>query len=227
MDFSKIRPDKKKVLAHAREHLSNLISDAIDLDGICSSAPNLETMIENGFIGGTKFFDKKTTLNMLRAWETLFDLVCNDKFAITKSIACQIHEKASEGEFLGSGYFRLESLIILGTNFRLPRPESLDELWEKMCIEAENIMDIYEKAIFIFLEISRNQFFLDLNKRIGKVMMNGILLMHGYPIITIPPEKHKKLNNLMLEFYVSHNHKDLFNFLTSCTDPKIISELSI
>ncbi|MEW6429837.1 MAG: hypothetical protein AB1568_17590 [Thermodesulfobacteriota bacterium] len=41
---------------------------------------------------------------------------------------------------------------------------------------GEEIADIYDRAIFVFLTVARCQFFYDVNKRMGRFLMNGILL---------------------------------------------------
>ena len=54
---------------------------------------------------------------------------------------------------------------------------------------------IYTYSIQLFFKMARNQFFFDVNKRIGRFMMNGILLAHGYPIISVVVTKNYNLMN--------------------------------
>jgi Fic family protein len=53
--------------------------------------------------------------------------------------------------------------------------------------------------------MARIQFFYDGNKRTGRLMMNGVLLTNGLPVINLPASKQLEFNQLMLDFYPSNN----------------------
>jgi hypothetical protein len=91
-----------------------------------------------------------------------------------------------------------------------------------MCTEANNIADIYHRAIFVFLRMARTQFFYDVNKRMGRFMMNGILLSHGYPAINLPAKRQLEFNQLMLAFYTDDNMEPMTEFMLSCLSPELI-----
>lgn len=107
-----------------------------------------------------------------------------------------------------------------------PQAEGLSKLWLDMVKKAEQIEDIYQKAIYIFLEMSRNQFFYDVNKRKGRFMMNGLLLSKGYPAINVPFKRQKEFNSLMIDFYESYDFKQMSSFMLSCLDPRIVLIMS-
>jgi Fic family protein len=52
--------------------------------------------------------------------------------------------------------------------------------------------------------MARTQFFYDVNKRMGRFIMNGYLLSHGYPAINLPAKSQQIFNQLMLDFYKSN-----------------------
>jgi len=87
---------------------------------------------------------------------------------------------------------------------------------------SKKIDDIFDCAIFIFLKMARNQFFYDVNKRMGRFMMNGLLLSSGYPAINLPAKKNLEFNQLMLDFYSSGDVSAMTKFMKDCLDPKII-----
>lgn len=70
--------------------------------------------------------------------------------------------------------------------------------------------------------MARAQFFWDVNKRMGRFMMNGILLLEGYPIINVPVKRQKEFNELMLDFYSTGEMSSMNKFLRSCLNLKII-----
>ena len=70
--------------------------------------------------------------------------------------------------------------------------------------------------------MARAQFFWDVNKRMGRFMMNGILLNQGFPIINVPAKRQIEFNQLMLDFYATAEVTEMNQFLRSCIHAKII-----
>ncbi len=120
------------------------------------------------------------------------------------------------------GAFRSGGVNIGGTEYTPPDSKHLPKLFEEMEDNAQLINDIYDKAIFVFLEMSKKQFFYDVNKRMGGFMMNAILLDEGYPAINLPAKRQLEFNQLMLEFYNTEDMKPMNDFMRSCLDNKII-----
>jgi len=102
----------------------------------------------------------------------------------------------------------------------------LPALFKKMVEEALALEDIYDQAVFVFLTMARVQFFYDVNKRMGRFMMNGILLNAGFPAINLPARKKLEFNRLMLEFYSSGDQQPMNIFLRSCLDERVIRIMS-
>ena len=95
-----------------------------------------------------------------------------------------------------------------------------------MVAALEEEPDIYPRAIKLFLTMARNQFFYDVNKRMGRFMMNGLLLQAGYPAINLPATKKEAFNHLMLEFYPQGQEKNMIDFMLSCLDTRIVAIMS-
>ncbi len=70
--------------------------------------------------------------------------------------------------------------------------------------------------------MARCQFFYDVNKRMGRFIMNGLLLNHGYPAINLPAKRQLEFNQLMLDFYETGVQTQMNAFLCSCLNEKII-----
>lgn len=66
----------------------------------------------------------------------------------------------------------------------------------------------------------------DVNKRMGRFMMNGILLSAGCPPINVPFKRQLEFNQLMLEFYETNNTAPMNAFLQSCLSHKYIAVMS-
>lgn len=82
--------------------------------------------------------------------------------------------------------------------------------------------DIYDQAIFIFLDMARQQYFYEVNRRMGRFLMNGLLLSHGYPAINLPTKRQLEFNQLMLAYYDSGDGQPMNGFMRSCLDERLI-----
>lgn len=100
--------------------------------------------------------------------------------------------------------------------------EELPSRFAAMVADLANITDIYDQAIHLFLTMARCQFFYDVNKRMGRFMMNGHLLQHGYPAINLPAKRQLEFNTLMLAFYASGDESAMNAFLRSCMDVRVL-----
>ncbi|MFI4955547.1 MAG: Fic family protein [Gammaproteobacteria bacterium] len=221
-----IIPNKKKALFFAKRELPVMVCDAVNLEGINYTLPEIQTLLDGVTVGGHKLSDEQITLNQAKAWNYLFAAVEANQFSLTKEFSCQLHAIAAKEESLEWGCFRSGAVTIAGTDYTPPGANKLDELWSEMLMQAKKITDIFDKAIFIFLQMARYQFFYDVNKRMGRFMMNGILLDHGLPAINLPAKRQLEFNKLMLDFYPSGDISPMTAFMKSCIDPRIIKIMS-
>jgi Fic family protein len=219
---SNIKPNKKKALFLAKREVSVFVYDAVQLEGINFTLPEIQTLLEGITIGGHKISDQQIALNQNNAWKDLFDALASNKFEFSKSFACKLHSVAGENEALEWGDFRSGMVSIAGTEYMPPKPNTLNTEFERLVEELDNISDIYDRAIHAFLRMARAQFFYDVNKRMGRFMMNGILLSEGYPAINLPAKKKLEFNQLMLPFYESGDESAMNRFMRSCVEPKTI-----
>ena len=215
-------PNIARSLMLAKRQLSELVYDAVNLEGIPFTLPEIQTLLDGITVGGHKVIDQEIALNQAYAWRTLFRWVEQGDFPISAQRACELHAIAGKNEALAWGTFRTGSVTIAGTDYMPPSSEELPLLFESLVNELQQIADIYDRAIHVFLTMARGQFFYDVNKRMGRFMMNGLLLSEGYPAINLPAKRQLEFNNLMLEFYHTGQQKPMNSFLLSCLDERII-----
>lgn len=218
-----IAPNKGKALMLAKRQISELVWDAVNLEGINFTLPEIQTLLDGVTIGGRKLSDQQIALNQAEAWRTLFRWIESDEFALNSEKTCELHGIAGNGEALEWGKFRKGSVTIAGTDYMPPKADLLPSLFDSMIMEMEKMDDIYDQAIHLFLTMARYQFFYDVNKRMGRFMMNGHLLSNGYPAINLPAKLQLEFNTLMIEFYSTGDQHQMNAFLRSCLDHRIIS----
>lgn len=69
-----------------------------------------------------------------------------------------------------------------------------------------------ERAIGVFLFMTRNQPFYDANKRTASLMMNGCLMANGYSPITVLNQNSEEFHRELGSFYESGNANNMFRF---------------
>ena len=73
----------------------------------------------------------------------------------------------------------------------------------------------FERALVFFLFASLHMFFMDQNKRTAYLMMNGMLMSHGFDPLILTAEKLEEFKTLLLEFYESKDGTNFLRFLIS------------
>jgi Fic family protein len=217
-----MKPNKAKSTMLAKRQLAEFVYDAVNLEGINLTLPEIQTLLNGITVGGYKVSDQQIALNQADTWRTLFGLIEKDQFEITYEKVCALHLIAAKDETLEWGAFRSGGVTIAGTDYMPPQADLLPAVFEKMINDALKISDIYDRAIHFFLTMARCQFFYDVNKRMGRFIMNGLLLSCGYPAINLPAKRQLEFNQLMLNFYKTGDQNPMNAFLRSCLDEKVI-----
>lgn len=215
-------PNKKLAKHLALRDMPVLVYEAVNLEGIAMTLPEVQTILDGVTVGGHKISDQQIVINQARTWVHLFQLIDEKRFEFSIPIALELHAIAAKEEAFEWGVFRTGNVTIGGTEYEPPDPETLDEVWLKIELEVAQIQDIYDRAAAAFLRMARSQFFWDVNKRMGRFMMNGILLDAGYPVINVPVKKQLEFNQLMLEYYASNEMDKMNIFLRDCLNERLI-----
>ncbi len=223
MDLN-IIPDKKKALFYAKRDIAQIVTDVVNLEDINYTVPEVQTLLDGITVGGHIIQDELITINQIHSWKFLFRTLENNNFKLVKEFVCQLHNLVAREEALTWGEFRTGEVTISGTSYEPPKHELLNEKWKKLLILAENFEGIYEKSIFIFAEMARDQYFYDGNKRTARMIMSGILLESGYPMINVSAKRKTEFNKVMIDYYDNHNIEPVKIFLKSCLNPTIIQQ---
>ena len=217
-----ITPNVHLALALAKREISVLVHDAVVLEGINYTLPEVQTLLEGITVGGHKLSDQQITLNQGEAWNFLFHHIQHNTFEVTPEFVYELHAIAAKEEALEWGCFRTGSVTIAGSDYMPPKASLLYQLFQNLQNALDEFNDAYDRAIYLFLIMSRYKFFLSANKRMGRFMMNGVLLSAGYPAINLPARRKLEFNTLMLAFYESGDERDMNTFMRSCVDERFV-----
>ena len=229
-----INPNRKKALFLAAKQLPELVCDAVNLEGVNFTLPEIQTLLGGITVGGHRLQDETMALNQASAWRSLFAAVEGERFTLGKEFVCELHAVLAREEAFAWGIFRKDGVTIAGTDYVPPGADKLPGLWRRLEKKHQpamrqseiDIEQTYSHAIGLFLQMARTQFFYDANKRLGRLMMNGILLINGLPAINLPAKKQLEFNQLMLSFYSSNDEQPMQGFMRACLQGKILTIMS-
>ena len=142
----------------------------------------------------------------------LSDFVRTGLFTLNSETACQLHAIVAHYEVPDAGALRKTKVIINNVAYLPPPPEDLQAIADKGFQYLRTIKDPKEQALGAFLFLTRNKLFEGANRRIAFLMMNGILLSHGYSPLTILQETRDNFERKLVVFYETGNATPLVRF---------------
>lgn len=199
-----ISPRAQLNLDFARANMKSNIYDQAILEGVATSFPQTEDILENGIVSGMTATDVQKILNLKHAWEFILD---KDVIAYPSdySILCHIAKLVNEGFFQDGGRIRGVPVTIGGSGYVPPMPietvikENLEEIL-KRDIPAD------EKSIALCLYCMKAQIFTDGNKRASVIFANHYLISQGGGMLIIPEKEVPEFKKLLVAFYEDRDH---------------------
>ncbi|NLP48403.1 MAG: Fic family protein [Clostridiales bacterium] len=186
-------------LEFARANMKISIYDQAVLEGVATSFPQTEEIIDNGKVSGMTANDVQKILNLKHAWEFILD---RDVLASRSDyyMLCHIAKLVNEGFFAEGGRIRGVPVTIGGSSYIPPLPNEA-EVKERICEivqQKDNAIDI---AIELCLYCMKTQIFLDGNKRASVLFANHYLISRGGGFLVIPEKKVSEFKRLLVKYY--------------------------
>ena len=186
-------------IAFARANMKINIYDQAVLEGVATSFPQTEEIIENGKVSGMTAADVQKILNLKHAWEFILD---KDVIASRSDyyMLSYITKLVNEGFFAEGGRIRGVPVTIGGSSYIPPLPNEADvkDTIQKIIEENDDATTI---AIKLCLYCMKTQIFLDGNKRAAVIFANHYLISHGGGFIVIPEKEVPKFKQLLVKYY--------------------------
>jgi prophage maintenance system killer protein len=198
-------------LDFARVNLKANIYDQAVLEGVATTFPQTEDIIENGQVNGVSASDVQKILNLKHAWEFILD---RDVIQSESNyyMLCHIAKLVNEGFFYDGGRIRGIPVQIGGTSYVPPLPiesvviEQIDEIRKK---EKEPI-DI---AVELCMYCMKTQVFKDGNKRASVIFANHYLIAQGKGLLVIPEKDVPEFKKLLVQYYEGESIDTIGSFL--------------
>ena len=205
-------PQVQKNLDFARINMKSNIYDQAILEGVATSFPQTEEIIDNGIVNGMSADDVQKILNLKHAWEFILDKdVIQSKSDYY--LLCYIAKQVNEGFFTDGGRIRGVPVTIGGCSYVPPLPIEMDVKDKISGIVSQTEEDAIDTAIRLCLYCMRTQIFLDGNKRSAVIFANHYLISKGKGIIIIPEKSVSDFKRLLVKYYESNEMNEISAFM--------------
>ena len=198
-------------LDFARMNMKLSIYEQAVLEGVATSFPQTEDILENGKVNGVTASDVQKILNLKHAWEFILD---KDVLQVKSdySILCHIAKLVNEGFFASGGRIRGVPVTIGGTSYIPPLPIET--------VVIENILEIINRndepiniAIELCLYCMKTQIFNDGNKRASVIFANHYLISKAGGLLVIPENHVSEFKKLLIGYYENKDNGEIKAFL--------------
>lgn len=198
-------------LDFARANMKSNIYDQAILEGVATSYPQTEDIIDNGTVNGMTANDIQKILNLKHAWEFILDsdvAQANTDYYLL----CHIAKLVNEGFFTDGGKIRGVPVKIGGSSYIPPIPvESI--VREKIGDIINSEVDDIDIAIHLCMYCMKTQIFIDGNKRASVIFANHYLISHGQGFLVIPEEHVPEFKQKLVAFYEGEKIEIISKFL--------------
>lgn len=206
--------DVIKNIAFARANMKMNIYNQAVLEGVATSFPQTEEIIENGKVSGITATDVQKILNLKHAWDFILDrdvVASRSDYYMLSHIARLVNE----GFFAEGGRIRGVPVTIGGSSYVPPLPNELDVKDRIREIVEENDEPI-NIAIKLCLYCMKAQIFLDGNKRAAIIFANHYLISHGGGFLVIPEKEVPMFKKLLVKYYECEDISVIATFMKEC-----------
>lgn len=200
-------------LDFARGNMKANIYDQAILEGVATTFPQTEDIIENGIVSGMTATDVQKILNLKHAWEFILDKDVVS-YGTDYDILCHIAKLVNEGFYSDGGRIRGVPVTIGGTSYIPPLPIEaiVKENIESILREEASEVDI---AIKLCLYCMKTQIFNDGNKRASVIFANHFMISKGLGLLVIPESYVPEFKRLLVAYYEDRDDGEIMEFMRS------------
>lgn len=194
----------------ARANVKTLIYDQAVLEGISTTFPQTDAILENGVVNGVRAQDVQKILNLKHAWEFILDkdvLLSETNYYVLAHIAGMVNE----GFYTNGGTIRGVPVTIGGTSYVPPIPLEVD-VKETIRDILQSKDDEVEKAIRLCLYCMKTQVFIDGNKRASIIFANHYMIQKGKGLLVVPEAKVEDFKKLLIAYYEGKDEDKITRF---------------
>lgn len=210
-EANEITPRVRLNIDFARANVKNLIYDQAILEGVSTTFPQTETILENGEVNGVKASDVQKILNLKHAWEFIVDpdvVASPGNFYLLSHVARLVNE----GFYENGGLVRAVPVSIGGSSYTPPLPDETDvkDRIDRIIHSGDESIDI---AIELTLYCMKTQIFIDGNKRAAIIFANHFMISQGAGLMVVPERTVPEFKELLIAYYEGKDEAAIRQFL--------------
>lgn len=195
----------------ARSNMKSIIYDQAVLEGVATTFPDTELIIDNGKVNNVSAEDVQKILNLKHAWEFVLDkdVILSE----TNYYVCQyIARLVNEGFYQQGGRIRAVQVTIGGTSYIPPIP-----IEHQVKEDIDNIIkssdDVVQVAIELALYVMKTQIFNDGNKRTAIIFANHYLISHAGGLMVVPQNLVPEYKKMLVKYYEGRDEEAIKSFM--------------
>lgn len=210
-EASDLSPRVIQNLDFARANMKANIYDQAVLEGVATSFPQTEDIIDNGTVNGMSANDIQKILNLKHAWEFILDPDVIQA-ETNLDLLCYIARLVNDGFFHDGGKIRSVPVAIGGSTYKPPLPFEpvVRQQISEILHSGQAPIDI---AIALCMYSMKTQIFLDGNKRASVIFANHYLIAHGQGFLVIPEANVPEFKRRLVEYYEGDDLEAICQFL--------------
>ena len=206
-----LSPEAVLNMDFARANMKSIIYDQAVLEGVSTTFPDTELIIDNGKVMGVSAEDVQKILNLKHAWEFVLDK--DVVGSPTSYYVCQyIARLVNEGFYHEGGRIRGVPVKIGGSSYIPPLPieyEVKEQIEKIIGLNASPLEIAIELALFVM----KTQIFNDGNKRTAIIFANHYLVAHGAGLMVVPESIVPEFKQLLVKYYEDTDIQAIKDFL--------------
>ena len=207
---NKYHLSRKESVYLFKKNIVELVYNAGKFEGLNTTLLQTEEIIKYNRANNVAVDDVLTVVNLKKGFEMLLNDVQEPLLETSK----RINRIVAAEDALFPGEIRTGGVEVSTVQGRYV-PPMLTEAEVNTQIDEILKQDISgtEKALRLFLFISKNQIFWDGNKRTALIAANSIMFNHGAGLVSIPENKFMSFNELLSNYYNSSEDVGLEDIL--------------
>ncbi len=200
-------------LDFARANMKANIYDQAVLEGVATSFPQTEDIIDNGKVSGMTATDVQKILNLKHAWEFILDKdVLN--YPTNFDILSHIAKLVNEGFYTDGGRMRGIPVTIGGSSYIPPLPIEVTVKEDiRAIVQGTGEDSPVDIAIRLCLYCMKTQIFTDGNKRASVILANHYLISQGQGMLVIPESHVPEFKRLLVAYYEDRDGGEILDFM--------------